>query len=110
MSDTTSAAPSLATIEAQAAAVATLAANTVMSAPPGAEPSWAKPAVAILALAIFAGMIVYAYVTHDEGTKQLLAGGAMGMAGAAVNYYLGSSSGSAAKTNLLAAAPAVVTK
>jgi ABC-type cobalamin transport system permease subunit len=107
MSETTTAPPPLAAVETQAANLAMASAATVMAAPAGTEPSWAKPAVAVLSLLIFAGMLVYAYATHDESTKQLLAGGAMGMASTAVSYYLGSSAGSATKTALLAAAPPV---
>ena len=105
MSGTTT--PAMAAVETQVAAAAVSGMNTVMSAPPGAEPSWAKPAVAITAMVIFGGMLVYSYATHDQATAQLLAGGAMGMASTAVSYYLGSSSGSAHKTALLAAAPTI---
>ena len=88
---------------------AVAAENAVLSASDGSEPAWAKPAIAIASLSVFAGMMAWAFITHDDSMKQLLAGSVIGMAGTAVNYYLGSSSGSDKKTSLLAAAPPVAT-
>lgn len=96
-------------LEKRAVDLAQTTATAVMAAPPGTEPTWAKPAVAIASLLVFVSMLVAAYVTHDQNMLTLLGGAAIGMASQAGNYYLGSSSGSAAKTALLAAAPAVVT-
>ena len=109
MPETTTPPPTAADTEKQLGAIAMTGISTVLTAAPGTEPSWAKPAVAILALVIFAALIVYAHVTNSAADMQMLDGGAMAMAGTAVSYYLGSSSGSAHKTSLLAAAPAIPT-
>jgi hypothetical protein len=102
MSETTSGPPS----PTQAVVTAATTAETaILNAPEGSEPSWAKPVIAILALVIFAALIVYAHITNNAGDMQMLDGGAMAMAGTAVSYYLGSSSGSDRKTKLLATAP-----
>lgn len=82
--------------------------STIMSAPAGSEPTWAKPAVAIFAMVLLAGVIAYSIVIRDHDTMILCVGAVISMATGAGNYYLGSSSGSARKTDLLAAAPAVV--
>lgn len=98
------------TIAAPAKTVADTAAKAVtaiMSATPGSEPSWAKPAVAIFAMVLLAGCVIYAVITKDHDTMMLSVGAIISMATGAGNYYLGSSSGSTAKTNLLAAAPAI---
>ena len=92
--------------EAEAIATeAQAAVATVLQAPAGSEPTWAKPAVAILSLLLFAAMIVVAYYTHDETMKTLLGGAVIGMASTSISYYLGSSSGSARKTELAATVP-----
>jgi len=93
----------LSALERQAATIATTGAAAVLAAAPGTEPAWAKPAVALGSLLVFVGMVVIAYLTHDQQMQTLLGGAVIGMASQAGNYYLGSSSGSAAKTNLLAA-------
>lgn len=107
MSETTTPAPTLAAVEKQAAAIAESAATTIMNAPAGTEPTWAKPAVAIFAMVLLADVIAYAVIAKDHDTMMLCVGSIISMATGAGNYYLGSSSGSAHKTALLAAAPAV---
>ena len=94
--------PTAAQFEARAADLAKQAATTVLTAPAGTEPTWAKPAVAILSLVLFAGMLVVAYATNDETMKTLLGGAVISMATTASGYYLGSSAGSARKTEIAA--------
>lgn len=81
--------------------------TAILTPPAGTEPVWAKPAVAIGSLVVFVAMVFFAYLTKDQTMMTLLGGAVVGMASQAGNYYLGSSSGSAAKTNLLAAAPPI---
>lgn len=100
----------LSDLEKQASAAATAGVSAVLNAAPGTEPTWAKPAVAIFAMALLAGVIGYAVVTKDHDTMMLCVGAIISMATGAGNYYLGSSSGSAAKTNLLAASPPIAIK
>ena len=80
------------------------AANAVLAAPPGSEPSWAKPAVAIFSMVLLAGVIAYAIVSKDHDTMMLCVGAIISMATGAGNYYLGSSAGSDKKTELLSKA------
>lgn len=82
--------------------------NAIMMAPPGSEPSWAKPVVALGSMSVFVGMVIVAYLTKDQQMMTLLGGAVIGMASQAGNYYLGSSSGSAHKTALLAAASPII--
>lgn len=91
----------------QLADLALAGANAVLSAPPGAEPAWAKPAVAIFAMVLLGGVVVYAGICGDKATMLLCVGAIISMATGAGNYYLGSSSGSSKKTDLLAASPAI---
>jgi hypothetical protein len=79
----------------------------VLKAPPGSEPSWAKPAVSILTLVVFVALIGAALYTGDTTSLAILSGVGAAMAQQVAGYYLGSSSGSAHKTALLAAAPAI---
>lgn len=106
MSETT-AAPAAPVPVATIADAAVTAEKTILAAPPGTEPTWAKPAVAIFAMILLAGVIVYAILAHDHDTMMLCVGSIISMATGAGNYYLGSSAGSDRKTNLLAAAPAI---
>lgn len=100
-------APTPAAVEKQVATLAASAANTVLNAPPGTEPNWAKPATSILILVIFCVLVAVSYFTGDKTSFTLLCGVGASMAQQVVGYYLGSSSGSAHKTALLAAAPPV---
>jgi hypothetical protein len=101
----TAAGASTPAVEKRAANIAMTDMSTVLSATPGTEPSWAKPAVAIFAMVLLAGVIVYAVVAKDHDTMMLCVGSIISMATGAGNYYLGSSSGSDRKTSLLAASP-----
>lgn len=107
MSESTPAAPTLAAVENQAAGLALRGASAVLSAAPGAEPTWAKPAVSIATLVVFAGLVVVAYVSKDNTSLAILSGVGASMAQQTVGYWIGSSSGSARKTALLAASPAI---
>lgn len=108
---TTTPPPKPITLPPQTAQAAVTAAEAgvaaVMNAAPGAEPTWAKPAVSILTLVIFTALVVVAWVNKDQTSFNLLCGAAIAMAQSVVGYYLGSSSGSAEKTALLAAAPPI---
>jgi hypothetical protein len=77
------------------------------TAVPHTEPAWAKPAISILALLVFLVLIAVAFLSHDLQSQAILSGVGAGMATQVLNYYLGSSSGSARKTDLLAAAAPV---
>jgi hypothetical protein len=91
----------------QIAGTAVLGATAVLQAPAGSEPNWAKPAVSILTLVVFVVLVAAAYWTGDKTSLAILSGVGAGMAQQVAGYYLGSSSGSARKTALLAAAPAI---
>lgn len=89
----------------QITTAAVIAEKAILAAPAGSEPSWAKPAVAIFAMALLGGVIAYAVIAKDHDTMMLCVGAIITMATGAGNYYLGSSSGSDKKTDLLAKAP-----
>lgn len=80
-------------------------AAAIMSAPPGTEPSWAKPAVSIVYLFVFLALIIVAYAMKDSTSLALLSGVGASMAQQVAGYYLGSSAGSARKTELSAGKP-----
>ncbi len=56
---------------------------------------------------VFLAMLLVAYLTKDQNMLTLLGGAAIGMAVQGGNYFLGSSSGSDRKTELLAASTPV---
>lgn len=56
--------------------------------------AWGTPAVAIYALSIFVVALIIAYVKGSENLLTILLGVAAANATTAVNFYLGSSSGS----------------
>lgn len=91
--------------EKQIATAALTGISSVLSAPSGSEPVWAKPAVSILSLLVFVALIFVAYLRGDTVSLGILSGVGASMAQQVAGYYLGSSSGSAAKTALLASAP-----
>lgn len=68
------------------------------------EPVWIKPLIALASMALLGAVIVYAAVMRDHDMMTLCVGAVIAMATGAVNYYLGSSSGSARKTEITAAA------
>ena len=65
------------------------------------ELPWAKPAISAFAMAIFVAAFVIAYLAKDQTSLTLLMGVAGSMATTVVNYWVGSSSGSDRKTDLL---------
>jgi hypothetical protein len=69
------------------------------------EPMWAKPAVSIYALSIFLIAFGIAYMAKDSTSLTMLMGAAISMGTQVVQYYLGSSSGSAQKTAMLGTQP-----
>lgn len=71
----------------------------------GAEPMWAKPSVSIYALSIFVVAFGIAYLSKDATSLSMMMGAAIAMAQQVVNYWMGSSSGSAKKTELIATSP-----
>ena len=73
-----------------------------LTPPIPSEPVWAKPAIAIIALMIFIVAFAIAYLSKSNSSILLMEGAAITMAGTVVNYYLGSSSGSAKKTEIAA--------
>lgn len=79
-------------------------AAAIMAAPPGSEPTWAKPAVAIFCMVLLGGALGYAVLAKDHDAMMLILGAIISMATSASSYYLGSSSGSARKTELAAGA------
>lgn len=66
------------------------------------EPFWAKPMVSFFALGIFVVAYLVAYLSHDNATLLLMAGATIGMANQVISYWVGGSSGSTAKSALLA--------
>ena len=78
--------------------------TTALTPPIPSEPTWAKPAISIFALVVFLAAFGIAYLAKDSGALTLMMGAAISMAGTVVNYYLGSSSGSAKKTEIAAVA------
>ena len=71
--------------------------------PPGKGPGYATALVATYVMVIFVVLIAVAYLRNNDQMLGILTGVGATMAGAAVNYYLGSSAGSDKKTDLLAA-------
>ncbi len=94
MSEFTTAAPPAPTIPiTQIADAAVTAEKAILAAPPGTEPSYAKPAMAIFSLAIFAAIAVYAFIVKDHDMELMVESTSQAMAMTAIAYYLGSSSG-----------------
>lgn len=87
--------------QTQIATAAVAVEKAVLAAPSAPEPSWAKPAVAILSLTLFGAMIAVCIITGNRDGLNLLVGAVITMATTASGYYLGSSSGSDRKTALL---------
>ena len=84
------------------AQTAQAAANAVLTAQAGTEPTWAKPAVSILTLVVFVGLLLISWLNKDQTSFNLLCGAGIAMAQSVVGYDLGSSSGSAQKTAIMA--------
>lgn len=70
--------------------------------PPGPkEASWAKPVISIVAMGIFLVAMLIAYSLKESGALNIMLGTAAAMGLSVVNYWLGSSSGSDRKTEML---------
>lgn len=93
------------TFKAQLADVASARAQTVELARSASPISWGAPVVSVLAVAVFAGFVYMLFVAQiADGVREalmLMAGSAAAGFGAVLNYWLGSSAGSAQKTGLL---------
>lgn len=69
---------------------------------PPAEPTWAKPAIAIVTQLLFVACLGVAWWTKNDQGLALMIGAVIANATTVFGYYFGSSSGSAAKTNIMA--------
>ena len=76
---------------------------TVAAQPP--EPLWAKPAVSVYAMTIFIIALGIAYMAKDSSSLTMMMGAAISMGSTVINYWLGSSSGSSKKTDIMATNP-----
>lgn len=92
-------------VRIQIADVASARQQTVELAKAGSPISWGAPVVSVLAVAVFAGFVYMLFVAQiADGVREalmLMAGSAAAGFGAVLNYWLGSSAGSAQKTGLL---------
>ena len=70
-----------------------------------AEPAWAKPGLGVYSLTLFAVALGVAWYAKSDNALLLMIGAVITNATTVVNYYFGSSSGSAAKTALMGATP-----
>jgi hypothetical protein len=64
-------------------------------------PEWSKLAVSVLVLFIYVAAFVIAYKSDDKTSLQLMMGSTIGAFTSVIGYWLGSSSGSDRKTDLL---------
>lgn len=83
--------------------MSTTTSTTAQPVPPQTTEPMAKLMVALGYQVVFLAMLLVAYLTKDQNMLTLLGGAAIGMAVQGGNYFLGSSSGSDRKTELLAA-------
>ena len=94
-------------LKAQLADVASARSQTVQLAQAGSAIAWGAPIVSVLAVAVFAGFVYLLFVQDvKDGMREalmLMAGSAAAAFGAVLNYWLGSSSGSANKDQILSA-------
>jgi drug/metabolite transporter (DMT)-like permease len=67
-----------------------------------AEPSWAKPSIAFFSLALFAAGLGVAWWAKNDNALAIMLGAVVSNVTTVIQFYYGSSSGSAAKTALLA--------
>lgn len=65
------------------------------------EPIWAKPGVSVYAMTIFLIAFGIAYLSKDATSLSMMMGAAIAMSQQVVNYWMGSSSGSAKKTDII---------
>lgn len=94
-------------IMAQIADVANARGQTVELAKAGSSIAWGAPVVSVLAVAVFGGFVGMLFVksvpTEMKDALMLMAGSAAAGFGSVLNYWLGSSAGSAQKTSLVEA-------
>lgn len=64
--------------------------------------SWGAIAISVISLLTFTGSLVASFFFHDPGLLNLTVGAAIANATTAVNYWLGSSSGSQKKDETIA--------
>jgi hypothetical protein len=69
--------------------------------------TWIRPIVSVIGLGIFIFAFVIAWLAKDDTSLKMLMGGALAIGMAVINYWLGSSSGSDRKTEMLAMSPPV---
>jgi hypothetical protein len=97
-------------LNARIADVASARSQTVELAKAGSAIAWGSPIVSVLAIVVFAGFVYMLFAKNvPEGMKEallLLGGSAATGYGMVLSYWLGSSSGSAAKDVTLRAAVA----
>jgi hypothetical protein len=90
---------------AQLADLASARNQTVELAKTGSTIAWGAPVVSVLAVCVFAGFVVLLFTKNlPDGMKDalmLLAGSAAAGFGSVLNYWLGSSAGSAHKDSIL---------
>lgn len=78
--------------------------TTVTTPAADQEPRWAKPGIGVYSLTLLAGSLIVAWLTKNDTAMNLLIGAVIAMGNTVVQFYFGSSSGSAKKTDLLSAA------
>ncbi len=64
--------------------------------------SWGAIAVSVLTLITFVGALIASFITKDSTMLSLAVGAAVANATTVVNYWLGSSSGSQKKDDMIA--------
>ena len=64
------------------------------------EPLWAKPSIGVYALGLFVVAMGVAWWAENDTALTLLTGAVVTNATTVINYYFGSSAGSARKTEL----------
>ena len=67
------------------------------------EPVWAKPSIGVYALGLFAVAMGVAWWAENDTALTLLTGAVVTNATTVINYYFGSSAGSARKTEQMQA-------
>lgn len=68
------------------------------------EPRWAKPSIGVYSLTLFVLALGVAWWLKNDTALNLMIGAVISNASTVVNYYFGSSSGSARKTEQMGAA------
>jgi hypothetical protein len=79
--------------------------TTTPVAPAPSEPIWAKPSIGIYSLVLFVAALAISWWTKDSTAFDLMVGAAIANSNTVIQYYFGSSAGSARKTELTAQGP-----